>query len=158
MIDSNYMQTLHFSIQINAPRQVVWQAMLDHESYRVWTKPFNEGSYYEGTWEESSEMRFLGPSPEGGGEGGMFSRIRENRLHEFVSIEHLGFIKDGVIDTTSDEVKQWVPAFENYTFKEKGGGTEVLVDIDLPDAYKTMFEDMWPKALQALKELAEKTS
>lgn len=86
----------------------------------------------------------------------MFSRIRENRLHEFVSIEHLGFIKDGVIDTTSDEVKQWVPAFENYTFQEKDGGTEVLVDIDLPDAYKAMFEDLWPKALLALKELSEK--
>jgi hypothetical protein len=150
------MSRLHFSIVINAPKEHVWDVMLGDATYRQWTVPFNPGSYFQGTWDQGSEIRFLGPNPEGGGEGGMFSRIRENRLHEFVSIEHLGFIKDGVIDTTSDEVKQWVPAFENYTFQEKDGGTEVLVDIDLPDAYKAMFEDLWPKALLALKELSEK--
>jgi hypothetical protein len=48
------------------------------------------------------------------------------------------------------------PAFENYTFKEKNGTTEVIVEMDINDEYKEMFEGMWPKALQKLKELAEK--
>jgi hypothetical protein len=52
-------------------------------------------------------------------------------------------------------VKKWAPAFENYTFREKNGATEVLVDMDIDEAHKTMFEDMWPKALEKLKELAE---
>jgi hypothetical protein len=99
----------------------------------------------------------LGPDPEGKEiEGGMYSRIKENRLHEFISIEHLGMIKGGVIDTTSDEVKKWTPAFENYTFVDKDGGTEVLVDIDVADEYATMFQEMWPPALNLLKELSEK--
>lgn len=151
------MQKLHTSIQIQAPREKVWETMLGDKTYRQWTTAFNEGSYYVGNWEEGSEIRFLGPDPEDKEkEGGMFSRVKENRQHEFISIEHLGIIKNGVVDTTSDEVKQWTPSFENYTFRDKDGGTEVSVDMDVHDDYKAMFEDMWPKALLRLKELAEK--
>lgn len=150
------MQKLHFSIQINAPREKVWNTMLDDATYREWTKAFNPGSYYVGDWTQGSEIRFLGPNPDGSGVGGMYSRIKENRLHEFISIEHLGMIKDGAIDTTSDEVKKWTPAFETYTLAPKDGGTEVSVDIDVADEYATMFQEMWPPALNLLKELSEK--
>lgn len=150
------MQKIHFSILIDAPREKVWDTMLSEATYPQWTTAFNPGSYFKGSWEEGSKILFLGPNPDGVGEGGMVSRIKENRSHEFVSIEHLGMIKDGVEDTTSEEVKKWLPSFENYTFIDKDGGTGVLVDMDIADEYKTMFEEMWPKGLQALKELAEK--
>lgn len=149
------MQKSHFSIFINAPREKVWETMLSEETYPKWTKAFNPGSYFKGDWQEGSKILFLGPNPEGEGEGGMVSRIKESRLHEFISIEHLGIVNDGVEDTTSEEVKKWTPAFENYTFADKDGGTELLIDIDVPDDYKSMFDEMWPKALQSLKELAE---
>lgn len=152
------MQKLHWSIWINATKAHVWDVMLGNTTYRVWTKAFNEGSYFQGAWEQGSEIRFLGPNPNGSGEGGMFSRIHENRMHEFLSIEHLGIIQNGVVDTTSDEVKKWTPAFENYTFDEKDGGTELKIDLDVADEYKDMFNDMWPKALQLLKQLAEKAA
>ena len=150
------MEKLHFSIHINASVEKVWHSMLDDEPYREWTKAFSEGSYYQGKWEEGSEMLFIGPDPEGGGEGGMVSQIREVRPLEFLSIEHIGMIKNGVRDTTSEEVKKWTPAFENYTFTQKDSGTEVTVDIDIADEYKAMFEEMWPKALATLKEIAER--
>lgn len=149
------MQKIHFSIQINAPREKVWHAMLDDTTYREWTKPFSPGSYYEGTWETGSEIKFLGPG-EDGSVGGMYSRIKENRMYEFVSIEHLGMIQNGVIDTTSEAVKKWTPAFENYTLTEVDGGTKLDIDIDTNAEYKEMFEGMWPKALDILKEIAEK--
>lgn len=150
------MQKLKFSIEINAPKEKVWNTMLDDKTYRMWTTPFNEGSYYKGDWSKGSKIIFLGPDQETGKEGGMVSRIAENKLYEFISIEHLGIIKDGVEDTTSEDVKKWTPAFENYTFQEKNGTTEVLVEMDINDEYKEMFEGMWPKALQVLKEIAEK--
>ncbi len=150
------MQKLHFTITINAPREKVWNTMLSDATYRQWTVAFNPGSYFKGSWDEGSKILFLGPNPDGNGEGGMTSRIKENRQYEFISIEHLGMINNGVEDTTSDAVKQWTPAFENYTFRESAGATELLIDIDVPDDYKTMFEDMWPRALHLLKELAEK--
>jgi len=150
------MQKLKVSIEINAPKEKVWNTMLDDKTYRMWTTPFNEDSYYKGDWSKGSKIFFLGPDPETGKEGGMVSRIAENKLYEFISIEHLGIIKDGVEDTTSEDVKKWTPAFENYTFQEKNGTTEVLVEMDINDEYKEMFEGMWPKALQVLKEIAEK--
>ncbi len=131
--------------------------MLSDATYRDWTNAFNPGSYYKGNWEEGSKMLFLGPDPTGAskGEGGMVSRIRKNKLHEFVSIEHLGMVMNGVEDTTSDEVKKWAGAHENYTFTDKDGGTELVVDMDISESEKVMMEEMWKKALVRLKELAE---
>jgi len=146
------MQKLHFSVLINAPKEKVWDTMLDDVTYRQWTTAFNPGSCYKGSWEEGSEIRFVSEDVE----TGMLSRIKENRLHEFISIEHVGMINEGVIDTTSDEVKKWTPAFENYTFTEVEGGTEVSVDIDVNEEYKDMFSEMWPRALESLKMLSEK--
>lgn len=150
------MEKLTFTTIINAPREKVWHTMLDDTTYRQWTAPFNEGSRYEGKWETGSEMRFIGVDDKGKEVGGMYSKIKEVRPYEFVSIEHLGMISEtGEIDTTSDEVKKWTPAFENYTFSETDGGTEVLVEIDVSDDWKDMFTDIWPKALAKLKEIAE---
>jgi hypothetical protein len=106
-------------------------------------------------WSKGSKIIFLGPNPETGKEGGMVSRIKDNKLHEFISIEHLGEVHDGVEDTTSDRVKDWAGALENYTFADKDGKTELVVDLDINEEFKEMFEGMWPKALQKLKSLCE---
>jgi hypothetical protein len=151
------MQKQHFSIVIKAPKEKVWNTMLEDNTYRKWTEPFGPGSYYKGNWSKGSKILFLAPSEKG--EMGMVSRIKENKPYEYISIEHLGMVKDGKEDTTSDEVKIWAGALENYTFKQKDGVTEVLVDLETDEMNKEMFEmfeDMWPKALQKLKELAEK--
>lgn len=151
------MDKLHFSIVINAPKEKVWDTMLSDKTYRIWTEPFMPGSYYKGDWSKGSKILFLGPNPETGKEGGMVSRIAENKLYEFISIEHLGFYNDGKEDTTSDAVKDWIGALENYTFKDNNDSTELLIDLtgDIPDEFNEMFKGMWPKALQKLKELAE---
>src|SRR3989338_3223520 len=150
------MQKLHFSIEINAPRERVWHTMLDDKTYREWTKAFGPGGHYKGNWNKGSKIVFIGSDPETGEEGGMVSRIAENRLYEFISIEHMGIIKNGVEDTTSDGAKKWTPAFENYTFKETNGKTEVLVDVNIAKEFAEMFEKMWPPALKNLKEISER--
>ncbi len=149
------MKKLHFTIDINAPKEKVWNTMLDQETYKQWTDVFMEGSHYEGDWDEGSKIRFLAPD-ENGKMQGMVSRIKENQQYEFVSIEHLGLIQDGKEDTSSEEVKKWAGALENYTFEEKNGSTKVVVDVDTDEEYTEMFEGMWPEALQKLKKLAEK--
>ena len=149
------MEKIHFSIYIEAPKEKVWNAMLGDAGYREWTKAFNPGSYYKGDWSQGSKMLFLGPNPKTGVEGGMVGRITESRMYEFVSIEYLGLVANGVEDTTSDEVKKWTGGSENYTFLSKDTGTELLIDININQEYKTMFEGMWPKALLLLKSLVE---
>ena len=128
--------------------------MLEDKTYRLWTEAFTEGSYYKGNWNQGSKILFLGPANDGK-IGGMVSRIKDNKLHEFISIEHLGEVYDGVEDTTSDRVKVWAGALENYTFINKNGKTELVVDLDINEEFIEMFEGMWPKALQKLKSLCE---
>ncbi len=148
------METITISIIINSDRQKVWETMLNDKTYRLWTKEFNETSYYEGSWDKGSEIRFLGLD-ENGTSGGMFSRIKDNIKYQFISIEHIGIIQNGKIDTTSEAAKKWTPSFENYTFSVKEGGTELTVEVQIEAEHKSMFEEMWPKALQSLKKLCE---
>lgn len=150
------MEKLRRTIFINAPRKRVWDVMLSDDTYRQWTSAFSPGSYYKGDWSKGSKIVFLGPNPDGSGEGGMVSRIRENKPHEFISVEHLGIVHNGVEDTESAEAKRWAPAYENYTFAEKNGGTELTIDMDIDEKEKQNFEKMWTDALSRLKKLAER--
>lgn len=149
------MQTLHFSMVINAPREKVWQVMLGDSTYREWTAAFSEGSYFEGSWDVGSTIRFVGPGADGK-LGGLVGTIKENRLHEYISIEYYGVIEDGVEDTESDKIKKWVGATENYTFQEIGAGTMLLVDLDVAESEQDYMSEAWPRALMKLKEIAEK--
>ena len=110
-----------------------------------------------GDWSVGSKMLFVGPDPETGKEGGMVSRVAENKEYEFLSIEHRGLIKNGVEDTTGEEAQKWSPAYENYTFREKDGMTELLIDMDVVEEYVEMFDAMWPAALKSLKEITERS-
>lgn len=144
------MKTLHFSINISAPKERVWRAMLEHEGYKAWTREFAPGSDYEGSWEQGQKIRFLAPD-----NGGMISMIAENKPYEFISIKHLGYVKNGIEDTESAEVKAWAPSFENYSFTEKNGVTEVKVDVDELPEMEEFMEKAWPKALAHLKRICE---
>lgn len=149
------MEKLRQTILIHAPRSRVWDVMLADDTYRDWTSAFHPGSYYKGDWSEGSKILFLGPGPDGTGEGGMVSRIRENRPHEFISIEHLGIVQNGVEDTESDAAKAWAPAYENYTFAGRNGGTELTIEMDIQADERENFEKLWTNALARLKTLAE---
>jgi uncharacterized protein YndB with AHSA1/START domain len=151
------MGNLHYTIDIEAPKEKVWQVMFDDETYREWTEAFHVGSYFEGNWEKGSKMRFVADDDEG--MSGMYSQVVENRPYEYLSLEHLGEIVDGEIDTESEEAQEWIGAHENYTLSENDGVTTLTVDLDgegFDEEISEMFEQMWPPALEKLKEIAER--
>lgn len=151
------MEKIHFSIDINAPKEKVYNAMLKEYPYRAWTQVFGPGSHYVGDWGEGSKILFLAPD-ENGKMSGMIARIKENRPYEYVSIEYLGIVEDGKEDTTSDEAQKVAEGLESYTYKDKDGKTELLVDIDVQEEeeYVEMFQELWPQALERLKRIVEK--
>ena len=149
------MKRLNFSVVIDAPKEKVWNTMLNDKTYRLWTAEFCRGSHYIGDWNEGSRILFLAPG-EAGEMSGMVSRIKVNRPYEYISIEHIGIVQGGKEDTTSEEIKKWAGALENYNFKDLGNKTEVIVEMDTNEEYRQMFQETWPKALQKLKEVAEK--
>ena len=83
------------------------------------------------------------------------AEIAENRPNEFISIKHLGVIANGVEDTESDTARAWASAYENYTFAEAAGGTRLVVDLDVTEAFEAYMQDTWPKALRRLKAICE---
>lgn len=141
---------VQFTATIAAPPETVWHHITSPDSYRRWTSAFTEGSYFEGSWEPGATIRFLAPSGEG-----MVSEIAESRKNEFVSIRHLGFIANGVADTTSEMVRSWVPAYENYTLQRVPEGTRMIVDQDITEDFEEHITQKWPKALALLKDMSE---
>lgn len=138
-------------ISINAPKEKVWKTLWDKNSYQQWTTAFSESSTVEtDNWKKGSKVLFLD-----GNNCGMVSQVDENIPNEFMSFRHLGEVRDGVEDTTSEKVAPWAGATENYTLKEANGKTEVFVETDITEEFAEMFAGMWPKALNKLKELSE---
>ena len=145
------MEKINFAISINAPKEKVWNVLWDDSSYRKWTSVFSEGSYaVTDNWKENSKVLFL----DGQGSG-MVSKVAVNKPNEYMSFKHLGEVKDGVEDTSSEKVKGWSGAMENYTLKEEGGKTELKVEMDITEDFKDFFMQTLPKALDQVKTLSE---
>jgi hypothetical protein len=145
------MEKQQFKAQIAAPKEKVWKILWNDDTYPLWTSVFSEGSHAVTDWKKGSKVLFL----DGKGSG-MVAKIAENKPNEFLSIEHLGEIHGGVEDTVSEKVKQWAGAHEDYTLKNVNGNTELTVEMDMIDEFKEYFHNTWPKALEKIKELAEK--
>ena len=62
---------------------------------------------------------------------------------------------DGSEDRESDMAKGWIGTTEAYTFTGENGSTKLDVELTTAPEWASMFEDGWPKALEALKQLAE---
>ena len=145
------MEKNEFKILIDAPPEKVWNVLWNDASYPQWTSAFAEGSKVETDWKEGSKVLFL----DGKGQG-MISIIAKKKPNEFTSFKHIGTVNNGVEDLDSPQTKEWAGALENYTLKNTGGKTELVVDMDMTEEYKDYFIKTWPMALDKVKELAEK--
>lgn len=145
-------QMLQFEIEINKEAESVYRCMIDREKYSEWTSVFNESSHYKGSWEKGSKILFTGVSKEGQEEG-MVSRIKENIPNKFISIEHMGILKNGIEITCGPDVDDWQGALENYTFRSRAGRTTLTVDLDTNKEWLDYLKTEWPRALDKLKDV-----
>lgn len=143
------LERLQWSVDIAAPTSKVYQTLIGTETYTQWTSAFGDGLYFRGSWQKGQTIRFMTP-----GDDGVVSEIAENRPNEFLSLRHVGYIVNGVEDTSSNAIRAWAPAYENYTFTATPQGTKLTVDQDMTEAFESMPED-WPEALEKLKALCE---
>jgi hypothetical protein len=139
------MKRLHFTVEIDAPKEKVWENLWSDSGYRKWTSAFAEGSYAESDWEQGSTILFLSPKGEG-----MFAEIEEKIPYEKMTFRHLGEIKNGV-----EELAEWDSAIESYTLQEKNGKTTVVVEVDAVEEFENYLTETFPKALRILKRISE---
>jgi uncharacterized protein YndB with AHSA1/START domain len=145
------MKKLEFSITIDASPEQVWDIIIGKDTYSQWTAPFAEGSSVDTDWKKGSKAVFL----DGKGHG-MVSEIVESIPGKFLSIHHLGEVKNGVEDPTTYQGEEWGDALEDYILEEVDGKTIWRVMMDMNEEYVKYMEDTWPAALAKVKELAEK--
>lgn len=145
------MKKISFITEIRAPKQKVWETMLNPASYREWVAASWPGSYYEGKWEKGEHLKFLSP-----GRGGTMALVDDQKPFDYCMTHHVAVINaDGTLDTESEGAKKWIGTVENYHLHEKNGGTELQVEIQTSPEWEKMFNDDLPKALARLKEICE---
>lgn len=142
------MAAIQFETTINAPREKVWRALWEDAAYREWTSVFAEGSYAESDWQEGSRILFL----DGKGSG-MYSRIDKIKPNEYMLFRHLGAVKNGE-EQPADE--SWKDAFEDYTLQSDNGNTRLTVNLGGTGEMEAYFKDIFPKALEKIKSIAER--
>jgi uncharacterized protein YndB with AHSA1/START domain len=148
---TEYMLKLDFKIQITASASKVWQVLWNDLTYRKWAAVFREGSYAVTDWQTGSKAHFLTP----GGDG-IYSLICENRPKEYMEIEHLGEIKDFKEQVQTDEQKSWMGSKEIYSLVEVNGETTLSVSLQSVEDFAEYFSKTFPKALNKIKEIAER--
>ncbi len=146
------MKDLQFSVDVHAPVARVWDCMFDPIAYRDWTSAFADGSYFEGVWDTGRRLRFLDPQG-----FGMEAVVDEAVPHQRMSLRLVGEIKEG--RPVHDSRLAQTPARERYVFDvTPRGGTHLVIHLQAwNDEFLAMLQDMWPRALQRLKALAEST-
>lgn len=141
------------SIYINAPKERVWNIMLSDDTYKTWTAPFSEGSAVETDWKEGSKVIF-----KDGNNFGLVGIITKSRPYDIFEVEYTAELRDGVEDTTSKDAQSMVGGSEKYIFEEKGDGTHVSIESFMTEEYFEKMSLAWDKALQIVKDLAEKNT
>ena len=152
------MKRFKYDVSIQRPVSKVYDIMLglsNKSSYEEWTSLFSPTSTYEGNWRSGSKMLFISLDDKGES-AGMVSRILENRLNKFVSIQHYGMLKSGEEITEGPEVEGWAGGLENYSFEEKNGMTIVSIELDSAEEYEEYMNNLYPNALIKLKEICER--
>ena len=152
------MEKIQFKKEIRASAKKVFNTMLGLENiktYEDWTAVFNPTSTYEGSWEKGSKIYFVG-FDDSGKKMGMVSEIVENIPFKFVSIRHYGMLDGDNEITEGPMVEEWAGLLENYSLSEQDGVTTVTVDSDTTAEYVDSLSATWAKALNKLKEIAEK--
>ncbi len=87
---------------------------------------------------------------------GMNSIISIKKPFETMSFKHLGEIKEYREMPNTPETQQWSGAEERYDLTERDGITTVTATMDVVEKFAEYFSETFPKALQKIKEIAEK--
>lgn len=139
------LKKMKFDIRINASREKVWNTLWNDKNYREWTSVFTPESHALSDWKEGSKILFL----DGKGNG-MCAIIEKKIGFAEMVFKHYAEMKDG------KEHPLETAGYESYFLIEKNNGTELRVELEAPEDYESYFNDIFPKALEKVKAIAER--
>ena len=142
---------LQFSININAEKTKIWNALWNENSYQNWASVFFEGSYaITDNWKENSTVLFLAPD-----KNGIYSIIEKHVPNKIMRFKHIGNVLNGRKEPVDDKSMKWSGSTEIYTLTEEIDGNKLTVDIDIMDEHLDFMKSTFPKALEKIKNTCE---
>ncbi|SFN15424.1 Activator of Hsp90 ATPase homolog 1-like protein [Algoriella xinjiangensis] len=139
------MKLLEYTIQINATPEKVWEVLFTQDNYKKWASAMNEGTYFEGTWEEGTIMKFLDPK-----NNGMYNLVEKNIPNKQLSMKHLGWILEGELSP-----QDWEDSTLDYILEPNENGTLLIGKVNSLDEFVDFFNSKYPKNFENIKNLAE---
>lgn len=141
------MNKAHYSIEIQAPAQTVWDTLWQDETLRQWADIIDPGTYMVGELQVGNEVQFNSESGYG-----VTSLVEAMTPNKYLLLKHHSDTQDNG-QQTRDE--QWSGGTEEYTLDEQDGTTTLTVTFDVPTELEAEFNISYPKAMQCIKTLAE---
>ncbi|MGA9212552.1 SRPBCC domain-containing protein [Kaistella sp.] len=139
------MKLLEFKTQINASPEKVWEVLFTQDAYRKWSSAMNEGTYFEGNWEEGSVMKFLDPK-----NNGMYNLVEKNIANQELRMKHLGWILEGELSPQG-----WEDSTVSYFLEPNDDGTLLKTEVNSLDEFVDFFNTKYPKNFENIKNLSE---
>lgn len=140
---------MQFRVEINAPKEKVWDTLWQDETFRQWASIIDPGTYMVGDLKEGNEVQFISSSSE----YGVTSLVEKLTPNEFLLLRHQA---DTQGSGKQEREKEWTGGAESYSLAEKDGVTTLTVAFDVPPELEEYFKDNYPKALELVKVLAER--
>lgn len=139
------MERLIFKTQINATPEKVWQVLFTQDFYKKWSSAMNEGTYFEGNWQEGTVIKFLDPK-----NNGMYNLIEKNIPNKILKMKHLGWILQGELSP-----QNWEESTITYNVENAEDGTLLTAEVNALDEFVDFFNSRYPKNFELIKQLSE---
>jgi hypothetical protein len=143
------MNKMQFHIEINVPKEKVWDTLWRDETFREWAGLIDPGTYLVGELKEGNEVQFI--SANGYGVTSLVATLTDG---EYLLFKHQADTQDS---GEREREKEWTGGEESYSLSEKDGVTTLTVVFDIPPEQEEYFAASYPKALARLKALAERS-
>ncbi len=143
------MKEMQFSVEIHATKERVWDTLWQDETFREWTGIIDPGTHMVGDLKEGNEIQFIS-----GNGYGVTSLVEKLTANEFLLLRHSADTQE---EGKREREKEWTGGAESYSLAEKNGTTTLTAAFDVPPGLEDYFKVSYPKALEQVKVLAERS-
>jgi len=143
------MKKIHKTIMIAAPKEKVWNVLVEDELNRLWFAEFSAGSHAITDWIEGHKVIFTDDS-----NSGIIGKIIEKHPYEMLSIAYDGIYRNGEEDFDSADAQNVKNSYEKYFLNETDGVTTLSIECDMGEQHYEMMSAAWDKALVKIETLS----
>ncbi len=145
------MKNLEFTVSIDATPNAVWDALWKADNYLQWCKIFSPDAYADNyDWTEGNIVKFMGKD-----RNGMYAVIEEHVPALQMTFQYLGEIVNGEEVPFEMHQTKVLAGTESYLLRPQEAGTDLNVEVVVPEEYEGFLKEKYPEALLKIKEIAE---